>query len=137
MPAVKSSLTGRNMEPAVVVARAGELESAIKMLQKDLETSPSTHAEVRKRLAKDLREASDDLRKKTVECNALRVKVNELEKELGTLYDVPNLSDKEIQGFESQVILDAKAFAHLALLAKNHRFNCLHVTAEMASCGSA
>lgn len=71
----------------------------------------SVYAEVKTRLAKDLRETRDELGQgqKAAESNALLSKRGALEMELATLHDVQKVTEKNIGvriagGFKCQVI---------------------------------
>lgn len=52
------------------------------------------------------------------------------QKRFETLHDVAKLSDKKLQGLESQTALDVKEIANVALLLKDLRLNFLRVTVE-------
>lgn len=86
--------------------------------------------EVVAEFAQELGKTSDGLGKKTRECDALTVNAGKLEKGLRRLLNPPKVNEEKIQGLESQVSSDAMAIAQLATLVRDHRSNCLRVTAE-------
>lgn len=131
--ATQRSLMSLYKELAVVAAIASDLWSANARLRKELETTSSTHVEVKTGLDENLGEARDALGQKTGERNALVAKVGELEKGLASLHSGPRVTDKKRQRLELQVALDANTIAHLASLVQNHTLNFYLVTAETAS----
>lgn len=75
-----------------------------------------THAEVKIGFVKDLNETSEDLGKKTRECDALRAEVGELDTKLVTLRDSLKVNNEKIHGIQLHVALDARAIAHMQCL---------------------
>lgn len=93
-------------------------------------TLSQTHAETKTELAKNFDEIRDDMGKKTRECDVIRAKDSKLEKGLASLRVAPEANKKKNPGLESQVTLDTKANARLAMLVEDHRSTCLCVTPE-------
>lgn len=71
-----------------------------------------------------------DLGKKTKECDALSAKIGKLEEELATHRDAPKANEEKIGELEFRVSLNAKAFAHLMTLVKDHSLSSLWVAGE-------
>lgn len=75
-------------------------------------------------------ETRGDLGKRSEECDALKAKVDKLEKELATLRDAVMVNDEKRRVLELRLVSDARAIAHLVMLLENHRSNVFFVNAE-------
>lgn len=98
-------------------------------MRKNLDKLSMTHAKTNEGRGKDFGETHVQL-EMTGESDALRVMVGELEKELEMLCDAPKEHEEKIQGLVWKVASDAQAITHHETIVKDHRSNCLRVTAE-------
>lgn len=67
----------------------------------------------------------DKLGNNKKECNALRAKVDEVQRELVTLREFVKTNEEKIQKLDLHVALDAKVIANLATFVNDHRLSRL------------
>lgn len=113
-----------------LAAKISDIELENAELQKEYEISSKMHGKAEAKLAKILGETCNDLRRKTRECDALRVKDDKLDKCLATLRCALKANEVELQGLELQVALNAKTIACFSKFANYQRLNCLIETAK-------
>lgn len=84
------------------------LESTVATMREVMVPFSSTYEEMYAKLANDLSEVLDELRKKTKECRSIVAKGGQLENVLAIFRNVPDITHKKIEKLEPQLSLDIK-----------------------------